>query len=146
MLPFNHTFIQTSCLLFSQAIPELTSVRVLKMVDDCVGHPPKTLKGREQKDHHFGHAFGLLSVVQSGRLATDDSASVVSVLVSLLELARRKAYLADVCAQIAVDLVEALPMVVLKGKCASLYASRVSCFVCGGDMRVSAGMRGLPCT
>lgn len=62
----------------------------------------------------FGYAFGLLGVVQSQQLAKSPEC-VLLVLGKLLTLSKLKTYLSDVCAQIAVDLIESIPQAVLQG-------------------------------
>eukprot|EP00037_Helgoeca_nana_P018190 m.173900 g.173900 ORF g.173900 m.173900 type:complete len:1192 (-) comp24337_c0_seq1:596-4171(-) len=96
-----------------RAIPEFSVPRVIELIDQLIGSAPNGSKAREQKDMQFGYAFGLLGVVQSQQLAKSPEC-VLLVLGKLLTLSKLKTYLSDVCAQIAVDLIESIPQAVLQ--------------------------------
>ena len=67
-----HTLLMhsSSITCFQQAIPEMTVERTLSLLDECIGTAPRGAKAQDQKDANFGNAFGLMSIIRSGRLTT----------------------------------------------------------------------------
>eukprot|EP00040_Diaphanoeca_grandis_P004895 m.30508 g.30508 ORF g.30508 m.30508 type:complete len:811 (-) comp16297_c0_seq1:121-2553(-) len=86
-----------------RCVPVVTPARILALLEEHL-NVSRGAKSRETKDAFFGQAFGLMSIVRSGRLDAADDA-LFSVTTKLAALSRAKSFLCEVCCEAVVDLV-----------------------------------------